>query len=145
MKNQKTPTSGSASSSSGRIFAIDVVRVRAFEWARELEAWTILDPNSSIEDPTLAVPLPIEPLVRAIKADDAVAKALRAKRHPEFLAERAEGQLEGRVEMLRKLLLVRFLVLAPKDEARIAEATIDALDRYAERVLTATTIADVFE
>ncbi len=78
-----------------RVFAIDAERARAFEWSRELATWAMLDPSSSIEDPALAVPLPIEPLVRAIRADDAIAKALRAKRHPEFLSERAEGHAEG--------------------------------------------------
>ncbi len=144
-----------------RIFAIDVARLRAFEWSRELEGWTLLDPSSSIEDPTLAVPLPIEPLARAIKADDAMAKALRAKRHPEFLAERAEGFDEGHARgieqgiergiergrrlALRRLLSIKFGGVGPDLDARIAGATSDELDMYLERLLTAATAVAVFE
>jgi len=144
-----------------RIFAIDVVRIRAFEWSRELEGWTLLDPGGAIEDPTLAVPLPIEPLVRAIKADDAIAKALRAKRHPELLAERAEGRAEGfdeglergiergiergrRLE-LRRLLTIKFGVIDPDLDARVADATSDELDTYLERLLSAASAVAVFE
>jgi Uma2 family endonuclease len=81
-----------------RIFAIDVGHERAFEWSRTLEDWSILDLHDSITDPVLAVPLPLEPLVRAMRTDDAVARALRAKRHPEFLLEREEGRAQGREE-----------------------------------------------
>jgi len=79
-----------------RVFAIDVERVRALEWSPELGSWIVLDPRSYIEDSTLGAPLPVAALVHAAKADDAMAKALRVKRNPEFEAEREEGRAEGR-------------------------------------------------
>jgi hypothetical protein len=81
-----------------RVFAIDVERSRALEWSKELEQWSILDRRGRIEDPALAVPIPVDALLDAARADDAIPRALRAKRHPEFAAERAEGRAEGLIQ-----------------------------------------------
>jgi Uma2 family endonuclease len=89
-----------------RVFAIDVERERALEWSRSRGTWSLLDPSGHIEDLALAVPLPIEALVHAAKADDAMARALLAKRNPvleatrarDRLTARAEGKLEGLAE-----------------------------------------------
>jgi hypothetical protein len=81
-----------------RVFAIDIERDRALEWSKELSQWSILDRRAQIEDPALAVPLPIEALLDAARAADAIPRALRVQRHPEFVAERAEGRVEGRAE-----------------------------------------------
>lgn len=123
-----------------RVFAIDLDDERIYEWSRAGDAWTPLEPTSSIEDPALAVPLPLAPLLGAVDSDDAVANALRAKRNPAFLAERAQAQLE----LLRRLLVVKFAAIPPALEARLASATPAQLEQYAERVLTATTIDAVF-
>jgi hypothetical protein len=79
-----------------RVFAIDVERGRAFEWSGALGTWSMLDARSQIADRALAVPMPVGALVEAARSDDAVARALRAKRHPEFVAERQVGVAEGR-------------------------------------------------
>ena len=81
-----------------RVFALDVERMRALEWGTESGQWAILGPNARIEDPALAVPIPIPALLDAARSDDAIVRAFRAKRHPEFLAERQEGRAEGREE-----------------------------------------------
>jgi hypothetical protein len=81
-----------------RVFVVDVERKRALEWSKEAGQWSILDRRGQIEDPALAVPIPIEALLDAALADAAMARALRVKRHPEFVAEREEGRTEGRVE-----------------------------------------------
>ncbi len=65
--------------------------LRAFEWSGELGTWRLLDLAESIEDPALAVALPLEALVRAVKADDAIARALLAKRNPVLVAAFAES------------------------------------------------------
>jgi len=57
---------------------------------------------------------------------------------------RVEGRAEGRVEILRKQLVLKFGVLDSEHEARLAASTSEALDRYLERVLTAPTLAAVF-
>jgi Uma2 family endonuclease len=87
-----------------RLFAIDVERARAFEWSHELGTWSVLDRRDSIDDPALAVALPVDALVHAAKADDAMARALLAKRNPVLIAAlesthadgRARGEAEGR-------------------------------------------------
>ena len=75
-----------------RVFAIDVGRARVLEWSGPLAAWSALDPGAYIEDPTLAVALPIEALLHAAKADDAIARALLAKRNPVIEAARARDR-----------------------------------------------------
>ena len=90
-------------------------------------------------------------------ADDATVWAYRAKRHPELPAEREEGRVEGhaegleeglqrgRIQMLRRVLSVKFGVIDPELEARIVAASPDVLDRYLVRILTAATVAAVFD
>lgn len=127
-----------------RVFAIDVALERAFEWSRELATWRSLDPSTSIEDPTLAVPLPIEPLVRAISADDAVAKALRAKRHPEFLAERVEGRAEGWAGAVIAALAARNTPVRDEERVRILEEHDPArLERWFAAAMSCASVAEL--
>jgi predicted transposase YdaD len=56
---------------------------------------------------------------------------------------RREGREEGRAEVLRKLLSLKFGTVRPEHEARLSAATPAELDRWVERVLTAKTIEDV--
>lgn len=131
-----------------RVFAIDVNDECAYEWSSAAADWRLLDPAAAITDPALAVALPIEPLISAVDADDSMAQALRAKRHPEFLAEREEGREEGRDEglrdALRKLLVLKFGELSADTAARIAAASPAELDHLLERVLVADSLAAVF-
>jgi flagellar biosynthesis/type III secretory pathway protein FliH len=55
---------------------------------------------TDIDDPALAVPLPIDALIRNAKADDAVARALVIRNNPVFVRHRAEAKAEGRAEGL---------------------------------------------
>ena len=55
----------------------------------------------------------------------------------------AEGKVKGRRELLLRQLSLRFGPLQPTVEARLQAATIADLDRWGDRVLTATTIEDV--
>jgi len=64
-----------------RVFAIDVTRQRAFEWSPSFDDWTILATTAVIADPALAVPLPIEAIVDAAKADLATVRASRDHEH----------------------------------------------------------------
>jgi hypothetical protein len=57
---------------------------------------------------------------------------------------RKEGRAEGRADMLLRLLTRRFGPLPPEIETRVRGAAIDDLDRWADAVLTAATLAEVF-
>jgi len=132
-----------------RVFAIDVGRIRVFEWSHELGTWTLLEASASIVDPTLAVSLPIAALLHAAKADDAVARALLAKRNPVLVAAVAQGRAEGRAEGLAEsilLILARRGVEPDTDErARIfGERDLVTLERWLMRAMVATTAADLF-
>jgi len=58
---------------------------------------------------------------------------------------REEGRQEGRVVTLRSLLAYKFGTLDAATEARLHAAAPEALDRYLRRVLTADSLAAVFE
>jgi hypothetical protein len=58
---------------------------------------------------------------------------------------RLEGRLEERVVTLRSLLAYKFGSLDAAAEARLHAAAPEALDRYLRRVLTADSLAAVFE
>jgi hypothetical protein len=80
-----------------RVFCLVAKQRKLLEWSRATDAWSAA-PLDTIDDRCFVRPLPAAALLDAALADDAVMKALRAKRHPEFLAERDEGRKEGREE-----------------------------------------------
>jgi hypothetical protein len=58
---------------------------------------------------------------------------------------RAKGHEEGRIATLRGLLIFRFEALDAATEARLRSATPEAIERYLRRLLTADSLAAVFE
>jgi Uma2 family endonuclease len=85
-----------------RVFAVDVEQSRALEWTAAGSEWALLAPSGCIEDPVLAVSLPIGGLIHAIKTDDDMVSTALAKRHPmleeKAARDRAEGEVKGRAE-----------------------------------------------
>ena len=56
-----------------------------------------------------------------------------------------EGHRKGESSLLKRLLIVRFGPLPEWAERRMAEASEDLLEHWAERILYAATIEEVFE
>jgi Uma2 family endonuclease len=114
-----------------RVFAIDVGRSRVMEWLVALGTWSMLQAGTYIDDRSLAVPLPIDELVRAGKADDAVARALIDNGNPVIAEVRAqeraagrqeglsEGQRQGQRDAILQVLEARGIELSPHARARI--------------------------
>lgn len=152
-----------------RVFAIDLARERALEWSVALGTWSVLDAAGAIEDPALAVPLPIDLLVRGANADDAIARALLAKHNPvldEALAHAvaralaegkqaglaegkqaglAEGAVRGRIDALLVMLATRGEP-HPSDRARLLVVRDPArLDRWIARVAGGATLAELLD
>jgi len=62
-----------------------------------------------------------------------------------YLAQgEAKGREEGRAEMLLRQIEIRFGRPGVDVEARVRSATTDELDRFAARILTARSLAEVF-
>ncbi len=129
-----------------RVFALDVARQRAFEWSSELGTWQVLSLAGVIDDRALAVPLPIAPLVQAAKADDAVARALIAKRNPAIVAAVLQGEVKGRAIALITLIEARGLVLSAAARARImgCEDT-EQVEAWLRRVLEAASVEQILD
>ncbi len=134
-----------------RVFAIDIERSRFLEWSRELGTWRVLDPRGQLEDPALAVPLPIDAMVRSAKADDAVAHALLAKHNHVLEARSAHDRAAGRAEILQQLgeallalLAARGLSLQDPERVRILdERAPDQFARWLTRAATCTSVAEL--
>lgn len=135
-----------------RVYAIDVERRRALAWSTETNTWEILASDAVIDDASLALPLPLRPLVEAARADDAVAAALLAKKNPLITAAmqqaeargEARGALRGKVEALLAILTARGIKVGKKAEKRIRGCESDAeLDGWIGRALAAANIDDV--
>jgi hypothetical protein len=112
----------------------------------------------------LAVALAIEPLVKAARMDDAIARALIAKDNPVIAAEKAASHWKGKVEglaeglahgrhegivdgvqrSLLQLLAARGIALDEAERAGIlAERDLQRLERWLARAVHGTSIADV--
>jgi Uma2 family endonuclease len=152
-----------------RLFAIDVERKRGFEWSHDLGTWALLDPAGSIDDRVFAVAPPIEALVQAAKTDDAMARALLAKRNPVLVAAvaagraegraqgeaegrargEAEGRAKGKAEALAHAILVvltqRNIELTSQERARISdEQDVDRLEAWLASAATCASAAELF-
>jgi predicted transposase YdaD len=57
---------------------------------------------------------------------------------------RAEGKAEGKAELLLQMCRIRFGEVAPAAEASLRGATVAQLDAWAERLLSAKSLAEVF-
>jgi hypothetical protein len=129
-----------------RVFVIDVERGRALEWSSMLDAWSMLARSSTLADPVLATPIPVEALLDAAAADAAVPRAYRLQRHPEFLAERAEGEMAGSVKAVLAVLVARGL--QPTDEERrqvLAERDASRVERWLAAVASCVSVADLLD
>jgi hypothetical protein len=131
-----------------RVFAIDVERERVLEWSVAQATWSPLDPTRFIEDDALDAPLPIAALIGTARADDAVSRALLAKRNPVLVEGRAnavaEGRAEAKAEALITVLTARGLVLDDTTRARLlGERDAHRLDRWIARAATCRSLADL--
>jgi len=84
-----------------RVFAIDLKRSRVLEWSSQTNAWTLLRDDAVIDDRVFVTPLPIADLVSDAATDDAVVRALVAKKNRVIAEERARTIAESVVEVLR--------------------------------------------
>jgi len=127
-----------------RVLAIDVKRKRALEWSRDTREWRLLPSGGALRDRVLVLPLPFEALVEAVKADDAVARALLAKHNPVIEEALAHSRARGAANALLAVLAARRLRVPPKARARILACTDSRLiERWIRRAATATSIVDV--
>jgi hypothetical protein len=58
---------------------------------------------------------------------------------------RQEGRREGRIATLRSLFVFKFQSLGAADDARLQAASPEVIDRYFQRLLTADSLAAVFQ
>jgi hypothetical protein len=56
---------------------------------------------------------------------------------------RQEGRQEGEAALLRRLLIRRFGTLPAQAEERLAQASLDQLETWGDRVLEAATLTEV--
>jgi hypothetical protein len=106
--------------------------------------WTIFRYILAVADDTVAESLSQALQARKPEAKDAI-MTLAEKWFSQGEAKgKAEGKVEGKAETLRKLLTLKFGELQPAISQRLATASDSDLDRFIERVLSATTLDQVF-
>jgi hypothetical protein len=135
------------------VFVIDVPRSRVLEWSTQRGAWQELDAASHIQDAALEVPLPVAAMVHAAKADDAVARALIARRNPVIEAVRAEdraagkieGTIAGKIEALIAILAARGIEPGAARDRIVGERDSHRLDGWIARAATASALAEVLD
>jgi Putative restriction endonuclease len=128
-----------------RIFAVFVKDGTVEEWSREAGIWQALIPGTNIEDACLAEPVPVRALLDAAAADEAVARALVARRHPVITEFGHSQKLEAKLGSLRIALEERGLEPDAQQRVRIEACTdLDTLDRWLRWAMTATDINAIF-
>lgn len=82
-----------------RLIAIFVKRGTVAEWSQAEGRFVPLPLDGELDDPTLAMPIPLRALLDAALADNAVAAALYAKKNPWLMQREQEVRQETRKEV----------------------------------------------
>ncbi|HEX2687983.1 MAG TPA: Uma2 family endonuclease [Kofleriaceae bacterium] len=132
-----------------RVFAIDIERSRALEWSPELGTWRRLEAAGQIEDAALELPLPIEAMLHAARADDEIARALVARHNPVIEAVRAEdraaAKAEGKAEAVLVVLATRNVAVGDAERRRIlSEQDPAQLNRWLTEAAICEKVAELF-
>lgn len=143
-----------------RVFAIFVKIDEIREWSVTRNAFVPLDKDSFIEDPLLIRPIAVRSLLDLSAAEAEVLEAFIQKNHPGVdrirrdASEEAhkkghkKGFDEGRREAPRAyftdLVLAKFHVIPDDLKQRIDGASNDDLTQWGRRLLTATSLDEVF-
>lgn len=116
-----------------RVFGVFVKTGEVKEWRG---GWQSLPAQASIEDATLARPMPVKAVLNAAETDNAVARALVAKGNP-YLAEREQ-------QTLLAVLAARGIAIPGESRARILQCMdTDTLRRWIVKASVATSLQDV--
>jgi hypothetical protein len=128
-----------------RIFSVWVKgSQRVCEWLPESQGWSLLDRESSIQDPCLLKPLSVAALLDAAAADNAVAEALIAKGNPVLRKREAAARAEGIARSVLSILEVRAVTVSPSQRQEILGCSDpDRLDRWLRRAAFASTTDEV--
>jgi hypothetical protein len=132
-----------------RVFAVFVKEGTVEEWSAVTGTWRLLESGSMIADRCLSQPIAVRALLDAAAADEAVARALVARRHPviqEFGDRRySSGKIDSRIESLGRILMRRGLDPDAQQRRRMEACTdIDVLDDWLDRAATAGRADEVF-
>ena len=139
-----------------RVFCINIKHRRLLEWSRETDNWQTIARGSVIEDRCFVRPLPIDALLDAVQADDAVARALLEKDVPVLRkqreADKAEGREEGReegrttalIESVLRVFRARGFEMTLSTEQTIREChDLDQLEQWLEHAATGKSLREV--
>lgn len=121
-----------------RLFAIFVKGGVVKEWLPGARIFQALAPGSTIEDPCLSRPIPVEALLSAAEADNAVARALLDKKNPVLAAAIDAKEAEAKAAAILSVLRTRGVPTSDVAHRRILACTdIACLDRWLVRAVTA--------
>jgi putative restriction endonuclease len=132
-----------------RIFALFIKSRLVCEWSSAGQgSWQPLGLASSIEDPCLALPVPVAALLDPATADDAVVEALAAKGNPALrrreAAARSEGMAEGMAMSILRVLETRSIAVSPDQRQEILRcADLDRLNHWLGRAVLAASADEV--
>ncbi|MEM9452891.1 MAG: Uma2 family endonuclease [Myxococcota bacterium] len=129
-----------------RVFAIDVNKEHGLEWSADSDEWEPMDPESAIDDPTLVMPLPVRDLVHNVSTDDAVARALLAKRNRVLTAQLDGVRTAGKAEAIIAVLVARGLPPTDAQRKTIVATTDPAtIARWLAVVATCASVSELLD
>lgn len=131
-----------------RVFAIFVKKNYIGEWSQARREFVMLPNDGMIEDPMFIRPIAVQALLDAAVAESQVVLALWKKGNPELKRIHQQGvddgQKQGQKRLLLTLLQKRFGSLPVAVEARVNAADSAQVDAWAEKLLSASSLDEVF-
>ena len=131
-----------------RVFAIFVKKGLVAEWSADKGDWVLLSMDSVIEDRCLVRPVAVRAILDRSVARGEITRALDLTGEPvlqQIKADcRREGKREGKRDMLLRQLRKKFGDVPQAIEQRVEHARPRELDSWADEVLVAATLEQVF-
>ncbi|WP_437762941.1 hypothetical protein WMF27_43585 [Sorangium sp. So ce281] len=132
-----------------RVFAIFVKRGEVAEWSVAEARFVPLTPDARLEDVCLVRPVHVRALLDGAAAEREVIRALEHKGNPEIEAikarERQDALDEGQRAVLLRQIRARFGEVPGAAREKIVAASGERLAVWAERILVAGTLDELFE
>ncbi len=143
-KDTKTRAEGFAARGVRRQIGIFVRDRTVHEWLEDEEDWgEALDSGGSLEDPCLAVPLPLAAFFDPSVAREAIVLALEAKGDPMILEIKQKSKKQGRAEALLTVLEARGFGLTEKVRECILATDRATLELWLRRAAAASSLDEV--
>jgi hypothetical protein len=119
-----------------RVLAIFTDEQTVEEWQPDAQRWQVLDPDSSLHDPTFVRPLLVRALLDAALGLNEVVKAAELKGAPRVAEIRREGEQKGKRELIESFAALQGIAISAAQRRTLHQLDAQQLDALFRRLVS---------